>query len=82
MTCQNLSNYYIKFGKKQELNFDARETGVILVPPKNTKLYVQFLNEQGQMLASNSITYAAKVVGKVRLVNGSPVELDLHVIQL
>ena len=82
MTCQNLTNYFIKFGKKQELMFDAPGNGVILIPPKNMKLYVQFLNEQGQLLASNTVTYSAKVVGKVRLVNGSPLELDLHVIQL
>lgn len=81
MTYQPLTNYYIKFQKKQSVDFDAN-TGVVLVPPKNMKLYVQRFNSNGLMTASHEIIYATRISGAVKLVNASPCEVDLHVIQL
>lgn len=80
MNYRPLKNYFIKLKPNEEYTMDAAP-GTLLVPPLNKRVYVHWLNENGKLVSTYTITYATAVQGKIKIINGNKgEEVDILVI--
>ena len=81
MLYQALKNYLITIGPKDSTELDA-QNGVVLVPQSGSKVFLHWLTDSGKIRSTYTMTYATRVEGKVKLINGFDVQTTVHVIQL
>lgn len=81
MNYKALNGNHIKLGAHGQLDYDAKE-GVVLIPPPNTKIFLHWLNENGKMTATYTLTYATLVYNKMTIINGSSAQISIHAITL
>ena len=76
-----LKNYTIQLSPKDSTELDA-QNGVVLVPQSSAKVFLHWLTDSGKIRSTYTMTYATRVEGKVKLINGLDVQTTVHVIQL
>ena len=81
MLYQPLKNYSIQLGPKDSTELDA-QNGVVLVPQSGAKVFLHWLTDSGKIRSTYTMTYATRVEGKVKLINGIDTQTAIHVIQL
>ena len=81
MLYQPLKNHTIQLGPKESKELDA-QLGVVLVPQSNAKVFLHWLTDSGKMRSTYTMTYATRVEGKLKLINGLDATTSIHVIQL
>ena len=81
MLYQALKNYFITIGPKDSTELDA-QNGVALVPQSGAKVFLHWLTDSGKIRSTYTMTYATRVEGKVKLINGLDVQTTVHVIRL
>lgn len=79
MLYQQLKTQFISLKPKETHELDAGE-GTILIPPENSKVFLHWLTDKGNVKATFTMTYATKVIGKLKVINGSDRSLDIRVI--
>jgi hypothetical protein len=58
------------------------QTGVVLVPNPNSKIFLHWLTDSGKMRSTYTMTYATRVEGKLKLINGLNATTSVQVIHL
>jgi hypothetical protein len=81
MLYQPLKNYFIQLGPKETKDLDAGG-GVVLVPQSTSKIFLHWLTDSGKIRSTYTMTYATRVEGKLKVINGLDTATDIHVIQL
>lgn len=81
MNYKALNSNHIKLGAHGQLDYDAKE-GVVLIPPADTKVFLHWLNENGKMTATYTLTHSTVVYSKIRIINGSANQISIHAITL
>jgi hypothetical protein len=76
-----LKNQYIKLAANEQTEFDAKD-GVVLVPSLDSKLYVHWVNENGKVTATYTLSYATLVQNKLKIINGSNSQASIHIIDI
>jgi hypothetical protein len=70
----------IKLGPKEQLDQDFGEDGAILIPNAKSKAFLHWLTDKGNIRSTFTMTYATKVVSKVRIINALDEELVIQVL--
>jgi hypothetical protein len=81
MLYQALKNHFITIDPKESQDLDA-QNGVVLVPQSGAKVFLHWLTDSGKIRSTYTMTYATRVEGKVKLINGLDTQTSIHVIQL
>jgi hypothetical protein len=81
MLYQALKNHFITINPKESQDLDA-QNGVVLVPQSGAKVFLHWLTDSGKIRSTYTMTYATRVEGKVKLINGLDTQTSIHVIQL
>jgi hypothetical protein len=81
MLYQPLKNHVIQLGPKESQDLDA-QNGAVLVPNPNSKVFLHWLTDKGNIRSTYTMTYATRVEGKLKLINGLDATTSIHVIQL
>ena len=81
MLYRALKNTVIHLAPNETADFDAG-TGVVFVPQEGAKIFLHWLTDRGNMRSTYTMTYATRVEGKLKIINGSNTAVKLHVIQL
>jgi hypothetical protein len=58
------------------------QNGVVLVPNPNSKIFLHWLTDSGKMRSTYTMTYATRVEGKLKLINGLNTTTSVQVIHL
>lgn len=80
MLYKQLDTHWIKLDPKQSVEFDAGE-GAVLIPPNNSKVFLHWLTDKGNVKATFTMVCATLVNGKMKVINGSDHHLDVRVIK-
>jgi ABC-type uncharacterized transport system permease subunit len=80
MKYQHLKSKTIHLEK--EMFVTASQNGTILIPEKNTKTFLHWLNENGKMTATYTLTSPTLVKDTVKLINGSGKTISIDLIDL
>mgnify|MGYP003347527809 CR=1 FL=1 len=72
MNYRPLKNYQIKIEAKKEVEYNAG-TGTILIPPADTRIFLHWLNDNGKLTSTFTLTYATLVDRKSTRLNSSHV---------
>jgi hypothetical protein len=75
-----LKNRYVTIEK--ELVITAGPNGSVLIPDSNTKLFLHWLNENGKMVATYTLTFPTMVHDTLKLINSSSNSVRVHMIDL
>ena len=70
----------IKIGPKDQIEQDFGEDGAILIPGARAKAYLHWLTDKGNIRSTFTMTYATKVVSKVRIINALDEDLVIQVL--
>lgn len=81
MLYQPLKNHTIQLGPKESKDLDA-QNGTVLVPNPNSKVFLHWLTDKGNIRSTYTMTYATRVEGKLKLINGLDATTSIHVIHL
>ena len=81
MLYQPLKNYLIQLGPKESQDLDT-QNGAVLVPDANSKVFLHWLTDKGNIRSTYTMTYATRVEGKLKVINGLDATASIHVIQL
>ena len=81
MRYQTLKHSTIKLSAKGESTFDAKD-GVVLVPNENSKVFIHWINENGKMTATYTMTFPTRVEGRVTLINGLDQDTTIRIIEI
>lgn len=81
MLYRQLKNHKIHLKAKESVDYDAGE-GVIMIPDSNTKIYVHWITDKGRIRSTYTMTYDTEIKERVKLINGSNTDTDIHVIKL
>ena len=81
MLYQPLINHNIELGARAVLDWDCGE-GAILIPDADSKIFVHWLTDKGNIKSTYTMTYDTKLVGKVRLTNGLDKKTNIHVVKI
>jgi hypothetical protein len=79
MLYKQLTTKQIQLGARSVLDYDFGEEA-ILVPSPESKVFLHWLTEKGAIRSTFTMTYATKVVGKVRLTNAKDTQVDIQVL--
>ena len=79
MLYKQLGTNWIKLDVKESIEFNAGE-GAILIPPADSKVFLHWLTDKGNVKATFTMICATLVTGKIKVINGSPNHLDIRVI--
>lgn len=69
----------IKLGARAQIEHDFGE-GAILIPNDKAKIFVHWITDKGNVRSTWTMTYASKITGKVRLINGLDNDLSIQVL--
>ena len=75
-----LKHRFITLDKESQIT--ASPNGSVLVPEENTKVFLHWLNENGKLLATYTLSYPTLVQDTVKLINGSGKSVRIHLIDL
>ena len=81
MLYQPLKNYTIHLGPKESQDLDA-QNGAVLVPEANSKVFLHWLTDKGNIRSTYTMTYATRVESKLKVINGLDSKTSIYVIQL
>lgn len=81
MLYQPLKTRIVSLEGKKSQDLDA-QTGAVLVPENGSKIFIHWLTDKGQIRSTYTMTYATKIEGKVKLINGSDNPTVIQVIHL
>ena len=81
MRYKALKNNYIKLEASKDTLLDAGD-GVILIPEKDAKIYVHWLNDSGKITTTCTVDYATLVTQKVKLINAQNNQIQIHCIEI
>ena len=81
MLYQPLKNYVIQLDLKETKDIDA-QNGAVLIPNPNSKIFLHWLTDNGNIRSTYTMTYATRVEGKLKIINGSATATAVHVVQL
>ena len=70
----------IKLAPKAQTEQDFGEDGAILLPSANSKIFLHWLTDKGNVKSTFTMTYATKVVSKVRIINALDEDLAIQVL--
>ena len=76
-----LRSQFIRLAAKQEIEFEAGE-GCILIPQDDSKVYLHWLNENGKLVSTYTLTMPTAVHNKLKLINSNTNPTRIHVITL
>jgi hypothetical protein len=69
----------IQIGGNSVLEYDFGDQA-ILVPSQNSKVFLHWLTDKGNIRSTFTMTYATRVSGKVRLTNAKDTQVDIQVL--
>jgi hypothetical protein len=69
----------IQIGGNSVLEYDFGDEA-ILVPGPNSKVFLHWLTDKGNIRSTFTMTYATKVTGKVRLTNSKDTQVEILVL--
>jgi hypothetical protein len=75
-----LKHRYIVVEKETQIT--ASVNGSVLVPEENTKTFLHWVNENGKLISTYTLSYPTLVHDQVKLINGSKKPVKIHVIDL
>jgi hypothetical protein len=81
MKYRALKNNYIKLDANKDTMLDAGD-GVVLVPEKDAKVYVHWLNDSGKITTTYTVDYATLVTQKVKVINAQNTPIQIHCIEI
>lgn len=81
MNYKVLRSQFIRLAPQQELLFDAGE-GCILIPQDNAKIYLHWLNNNGKMVSTLTLTMPTVVYNSVKIINSSSSPACIRAISL
>ena len=70
----------IKLGPKGQIEQDFGDQGAILIPGVKAKAYLHWLTDKGNIRSTFTMTYATKVVSKVKIINALDEDLAIQVL--
>ncbi len=77
---QALHTSSLKLAPKAQIEQDFGEEGAILVPSPNSKAFLHWMTEKGNLRATFTMTYATKVKSKVKIINALDEEMVIQVL--
>lgn len=80
MLYKQLDTNWIKLNVKESVEFDAGE-GTILIPPADSKVFLHWLTDKGNVKTTFTMICATLVTGKIKVINGSNCHLDIRVLK-
>lgn len=81
MNYKPLKNHFVKLAPRAEELLDTGD-GAVLIPGPDSKIFLHWLNENGKLVSTFTMTYATKVQNKIKMINGSSKPVTVHVIEL
>jgi hypothetical protein len=81
MLYKELANKHIKLPSKGQVEIDAGD-GVILVPLNEGKVFLNWLNDKGQMISTHTLRFSTRVERRIRIINAESKEITLLQISL
>jgi len=81
MLYKELANKHIKLQSKGQVEIDAGD-GVILVPLNDGKIFLNWLNDKGQIIATHTLRFSTQIERRVRIINSESKEITLLQITL
>ena len=81
MLYQQLKTRSIKLSPKESCDFDAG-TGVVLVPQSESKVFIHWLTDKGNIKATHTLACPTVISGKCKLINGLTLDASIQIIQL
>jgi hypothetical protein len=81
MLYKELANKHIKLPSKGQVEIDAGD-GVILVPLNEGKVFLNWLNDKGQMISTHTLRFSTRVERRIRIINAESKEMTLLQISL
>lgn len=81
MLYKELANKHIKLPNKGQIEIDAGD-GVILVPLNEGKVFLNWLNDKGQMISTHTLRFSTRVERRIRIINAESKEITLLQISL
>jgi hypothetical protein len=76
---KQLHTNQLQLGGNSVLEYDFGDQA-ILVPSPNSKVFLHWLTDKGNIRSTFTMTYATKVTGKVRLTNAKDTQVDILVL--
>jgi hypothetical protein len=81
MLYRPLKHHVINLDPKGSTELDA-QNGAVLVPNSNSKIFLHWLTDSGKIRSTYTMTYATRVEGKLKLINGLDATASIQVIHL
>ena len=81
MLYKELNNQILTIPSKGSITIDAG-TGVVLIPANNDKIFLNWLTDKGNILATHTLVYSTLVSNKVKLINNQSHEAKVHQVEL
>jgi len=79
MLYKQLSTKHIQLGSRSVLDYDFGDEAII-IPSPDSKVFLHWLTDKGNIRSTFTMTYATKVIGKVRLTNAKDTQVDIQVL--
>jgi len=80
MKYQALKHKSLKLESKAQLELDAEDDALILIPEEGSKVYLHWKTDSGKLTATYTMTFPTKVEGKVTLINALDTSAKITVI--
>lgn len=81
MLYKALSSQYIELGAHEVLEWNARD-GVVFMPQSNSRIFLHWLSEKGNIRSTYTMTGPTRVEGNLRLTNALDIETTIQVVHL
>jgi hypothetical protein len=81
MNHKALKNHWIKLDAKSDIEFNAA-VGTILIPPENVRVFLHWLNDNGKLVSTHTLTYSTQVRNKIKIINPNAFPVSIHAIEL
>jgi hypothetical protein len=69
MKYQALKHKSLKLESKAQLELDAEDDSIILIPEEGSKIYLHWKTDTGKLAATYTMTFPTKIEGKVTMIN-------------
>jgi hypothetical protein len=69
MKYQALKHKPLKLEGKAQIELDAEDDALVLIPEEGNKVYLHWKTDTGKLAATYTMTFPTKVEGKVTLIN-------------
>ena len=75
-----LKTKWINLQPKEQQEIDFGQNGAILVPSPNSKVFIHWLTEKGNVRTTFTMTHPTKVFEKARIINGGTSQVDIQIL--